>query len=500
MKSIIAILMVLVMLLSFAACGAKEDPSQDESKPSEATTTTEASAETTEGDEFEIPTTTGSAGNSTTSGTNGTGSKNTTTTKKKLAGTTAKVSEVNVGDLTNVTLPTYNVKGTKVKFLTTDTESESSKTLAADFKKAYGAELQWVSSAWNDLANNLGKMVLANNAPDVTILRSGMDFPLVAAKGLIQPYGDKVNLNTKLWSGAKWLIEENQFKGQNYILIGGVGTADNIWFNKNMMRNAGIEVLPDKLYEQGKWDWDALVKIGKQLTDTKSDKPTYGLGSDYQLLANDIMAARGSSFLKFDANGKQSLALLAPEVTEALNFYSDLYFKEKIMSPSGQEMALFLANRLGMLVQGSWLTQTNTRIGTMYKSGTIGLVPMPKWPGLEESGNLTTSSFAIPKGAKNVEGGLAFASYMRYTSVDEKTVKAKQKEIIDKGLMSEREYGYLKQASSKGFLRRSLVGDTGNWYWKPFNDLQAGDSWTTVVPKYQSQFQKCVDEYNAMLK
>lgn len=138
------------------------------------------------------------------------------------------------------------------------------------FEKKYNCKIKLVSLQWEAFNSQVATAMASGQPYDICGL-SAAHYPQSVIQGLYEPLNDYIYeddiYNAKTGIG----IDINnsryfEFKGKLY----GVSDHDDVYtpfmqvmyYNKVMFEEAELED-PLKLWQQGKWDWAALEKIGK---------------------------------------------------------------------------------------------------------------------------------------------------------------------------------------------------------------------------------------------
>ena len=488
MKRTLACLLAAILCASMAACGRNPvTPSSTESAGSalsssdvsgdSAATGGTETADTTQNTESNSPAQTTTAGK--------------TPTKATSSKPTSK-------PVVSVSLPSYNIQGQTVELLTHDSpETDASKELIARFKEAYGATLKMTNCDWASMQTVLNSRVMANNPPDVTVVRNA-DYYTYQLSGILQDISGKIDYSTPLWKDVKDINDSMKVSDKQYYAAINRWVGWYIWYNKSIMLDNGIMDTPDKLYDQGKWTVSAMRSLAKELTVRDGEKITqYGLGSDYGTLANCLEVARGATQVKRSGNTFSS-NINDPALADAFNMLYDLYAADKCMTPIDQHNNMFAKGRCAMLVEGSWLPQQRS-IKALKDKGSIGMVPFPKWEGQAEHQSGEVTCTGIPRGVKNTDKGMAFINFQRYIAIDTAQLKKSRETQKTKYSMTDKELDYQEAAADKAVV--------GSWLGIPNSPsylmammVAYGNSWSLTVEKYGPDLKKSIDELNAMVK
>ncbi len=125
-----------------------------------------------------------------------------------------------------------------------------------------------------------------------------------------------------------------------------------IWYNRELLRNAGITDMPADLYEAGSWNWDTF----QSMLDAVTGAGTRGLVlADWWALRYSWVTNNGGTIY---ADGR-FVANEDPKSVEAFQWLADNIAAEKIIFsgslPEGQgDDAMFMSNQLAFVSLGRW--------------------------------------------------------------------------------------------------------------------------------------------------
>ncbi len=303
------------------------------------------------------------------------------------------------GTSSNQDLPKVNVTEKKLKILCqSDVSGEVERANAI-----FGCELEYepTTVAWTDLGTKLAQMVLGGTPPDVYYSRE-RDFPLLAKKDLLEPLDDIFDFSGFLFEGCEYTLTGCMYDGKHYAAPARGSFGHVMWYNEKLFKEAGLET-PRELYAQGKWDWNAYLNAALEITD--KDNGIYG-GSGLRAL--DWWLTTGKDVLTFDENGLPISQLRDPDIMAAMEFWRQLSVgKYNVYSPELQSVELFKTGKIGMMIDGIWLA--NSQLTDMMIDNSANFAPMPKYPGADKTYQWANyNALSIGKDAANVEGAKAF--------------------------------------------------------------------------------------------
>ena len=216
-----------------------------------------------------------------------------------------------------------------------------------------------------------------------------------------------------------------------------------VWYNKEIFEENGLKT-PKEYYTEGNWTWDTYRELALANTvDSNSDgKPEiWGCAID---MPSMFVFTTGHDIVTL-ANGKIVNDVRNADVARAVQFYTDLYIKDKCAYDGTDSRDMFAAGQIAMLTGGMWYRSSWV---DMLKRNAIDYAPFPKDPQadkyylMEEFGN-----YYIGNTAKNPEGAAAYLTSERYHTLDK----------------TGREEGILKDFDTTGWTL-----ELDDWLWNEF--------------------------------
>jgi multiple sugar transport system substrate-binding protein len=128
-----------------------------------------------------------------------------------------------------------------------------------------------------------------------------------------------------------------------------------LWVNKTVLQNAGVTTLPNDLYAQGQWNWNAFQSMIQKV----HNKGQYGyILDDWDSVWYSWVTANAGTVYENNGNGK-FVANTDPKAVEAFKFLSDNVKAKNIIFagtlPKGQGTDLsFMAKQAAFVCAGRW--------------------------------------------------------------------------------------------------------------------------------------------------
>ncbi|MEZ3427787.1 MAG: extracellular solute-binding protein [Lachnospiraceae bacterium] len=261
------------------------------------------------------------------------------------------------------------------------------------FEEKYGGKVNVIYAAWGDMLETVLALQKAGDAPDLFEVFDESMYSVILS-GVVSPLDDlttdadysyyKVDKELFSWNGSVYAIPLKPY-------------AFYIMFNRDLFDLEGMKA-PDELFAEGNWNWSTFRDACKSLTKTVDGEPSQlGYGS-YEDTILSFMYANGGSLLNVDtANGTVTSNLNSVESQNTLNYLVEL--KDSFVY--GNDMWGWFDNGTMAMIRGK-----EYPVDTPFE---VGMVPFPT--GDDYSGkNLVVypQGMAVPAGAKNPEGAVAF--------------------------------------------------------------------------------------------
>lgn len=261
------------------------------------------------------------------------------------------------------------------------------------FEEKYGGKVNVVYAAWGDMLETVLALQKAGDAPDLFEVFDESMYNVILS-GVVSPLDDlttdadysyyKVDKSLFSWNGSVYAIPLKPY-------------AFYIMFNRDLFDLEGMKA-PDELFAEGNWNWSTFRDACKQLTKTVDGAASQlGYGS-YEDTILSFMYANGGSLLNVDTvNGTVTSNLNSVETQNTLNYLVEL--KDSFVY--GNDMWGWFDNGTMAMIRGK-----EYPVDLPFE---VGMVPFPTGDDYEGK-NLVVypQGMAVPTGAKNPEGAVAF--------------------------------------------------------------------------------------------
>lgn len=275
LKSICCLLLSFTLLASFSAC--KENPSEDSGSTETEIVYVYQNAE----------------GNEISSGSNNNQSGNKSPDNSSKNNNNSAGADG--GNMSAYKEKAKKYKGTTVRYATwKDPELNEDGPVIEAFEKEYGINVEIDMKGQTEYAFEIAGMIAADNSPDIYFANNDLPHFL----SCVQPIdAAEIDRTDPIWDQS--LLEASTINGKTYL----VNTVGNIWneaacvfYNKRLMEENSITT-PEEYYNSGKWNFDALTKVMRDVA---------ALGSDYiggYIDWENALGLTGSSYYRWE-NGK----------------------------------------------------------------------------------------------------------------------------------------------------------------------------------------------------
>ena len=262
------------------------------------------------------------------------------------------------------------------------------------FEAKYGGKVNVIYAAWGDMTETVLALQKAGDAPDLFEVYDENMYNVILS-GVVSPLDDlttdadysyyDVDKSLFSWKGSVYAIP---LKPYTFYIM----------FNRELFELEGLKA-PDELFQEGNWNWTTFKESCIALTKTVNGETTQAGFGSYKDVILPFMYANGGSLLNMDTvNGTATSNLNSVETQNTLNYLVSL--KDCFIYDNDALAKWFDVGKLGM-VRGK-----EYPVDVPFE---VGMVPFPT--GDDYSGkNLVVypQGMAVPTGAKNPEGAVAF--------------------------------------------------------------------------------------------
>ncbi|MBQ9188178.1 MAG: extracellular solute-binding protein [Clostridia bacterium] len=261
------------------------------------------------------------------------------------------------------------------------------------FEEKYGGKVTVIYAAWGDMLETVTSLQNAGDAPDLfevydetmySVILSGVAMNLDPYVTDLDYSYYKVNRETFQWKGSDYAIPLTPY-------------AFYIMYNKDLFDLEGLDD-PATMFQQGKWNWDTFRDVCKRLTKTvdgELSQVAYGSWEDTIL---SFMYANCGSLLNINTKtGEVASNLGSVQTQDTINYLIEL----KDCFIYGNDMWGWFDNGAMAMIRGH-----EYPVDFPFDTG---MVPFPTGNDYEGK-NLVVypQGMAVPNGAKNPEGAVAF--------------------------------------------------------------------------------------------
>ncbi len=200
-------------------------------------------------------------------------------------------------------------------------------------EEKYKCRIEFVNLGWQGVIDSINTSIAAGT-PECDIYLTDLQFGIPAVfNGLAQELSAIAPENSDLF-GDRQVIQPMTMEGiEGTYLFNEQGlpqTGIFLGYNATMIQDLGLED-PQQLYKDGKWTWEKfaeLCKAGTRDTDGDSVPDIYGYGGIFTDLTNGLVMNNGGSIA-----GSKTEGLSSAPVVEAFEFINRLYNVDQSARP-----------------------------------------------------------------------------------------------------------------------------------------------------------------------
>lgn len=272
------------------------------------------------------------------------------------------------------------------------------------FEDIYGAHINFVYADSNEKFIRLASMILSGDEVDMFPYELNA-LPDGVVKGQyepLDPYFDIMEIDSGLWDGMRDTIDMFEYNGSHYVVPYAVSNPILITYSRKLMKSEGLDD-PYELYLDGKWDWDAMMKMmEKFVSKAESGQTRYGINGCF---GQAVIRSTGHTVVKYE-DGKFINNINDSAIEKAENFMQKIVSKN--LYNSSWSDCFPSSNSTLFYAMGDWsLGKSNAQ----NPESDLMAVPFPKAPDAEK--NYLCCDFSAKMLVRGSQKGEAVAAYIR---------------------------------------------------------------------------------------
>ncbi len=247
--------------------------------------------------------------------------------------------EAEKGKVVTFMLPAFNY----------DDDSKWENTILQAFEEAYPeVKLERVTAAIDNWMVKL--RTSANSGDPIDVFQDGANNnPMYALRGLNQPLQNYIDMSNP--NLHKETMDTVFCYNGNYHVAVTEPDPCVVFYNKTLFENEGVDS-PAELYEAGKWNFDSLVRIAKELTYSDNNGKCWGVACNYPYI---FFGANATSMVKLDENYKYTLNISDPNLKKSLEIIQDAWYTSQWQGWESSPWSTFYNGNAAMLIDFKWV-------------------------------------------------------------------------------------------------------------------------------------------------
>lgn len=417
---------------------------------------------------------------------------NKVTSNSKTSSTSVKVDDGGLFDRAKAALPKFNLSSKEITIL-----SHANFETADILENVYGLKVKNITVSTDAVTSRFVQMVNAGTSPD---LFWNNYTPQFIAKKYVQAWDDHIDFSENIWKDIKASFDSWKLGGKHYYIYTSTTKESIVLYNNSMFQAKNLKT-PGELFKQNKWTWDTMADYAKKLTVDANNDGTpeqYGLAMDGGVM--QLIGTTGTDIVKF-VNGAPKNMLKSANITRAVNYYVDLNKNVNVLM-QGDMLDAFGRGEVAMLQSSLWVAY---HYADKIRSGEYMFTTVPRDPDADAHYCYEeTPGFYLPKGAKNIDGAVAFMYARRYGSYSDEYKEYSTKNELANNI------GFPKEGRDMlTLINKNTTGVQLAWtilgVASVRNDIISrplnGESWSTICeslsPKIDSQIKTFLSQATA---
>lgn len=423
---------------------------------------------------------------------------------------TATMNEDDASKVAEINIDAEKLENPTVKFLSSwDINPAEGQPISVElemFQTQYGGRIEFIQTTFEERYTKLSMMIQADESPDMFSAGDMDIFPKGVLSGYFQPLDPYIDFSSELWKPMSEVNDQFCANGKHYVGAINVESDCVMFYNKKTIIDNGLDD-PVELFNQGKWDWDALWKMMTQFCNREEQK----FATDGWWFEGAISLTTGKSYIGME-NGKVIHNLDNPMIEKVQKYMldmkeNDLPFPKAEFGwqivPSNIRDGKTLFYPVGVYA----LYPYNNIIQNFGEMKDVMFVPMPKCPDADNYYlPARVNGFALVKGASNPEG---VAGYLKCAMASRDSEIAKeigQRQAFDEYGWTQEQWDMLEKVNDMTAEHPAIefynavtptIADCIN---NPMKEgYNSGASWTATRDAYRGAIQMELDSVNDKL-
>ena len=358
--------------------------------------------------------------------------------------------------------------------------------LIENFKALGGAAPSCIYPVWEQRHQQLSTKISTNASPDLYKYEEGSgDWPNLITAAQVESVDNLIDYNSPLFAPLKSAFDAYKIGGKGYLIPNSIQCFRSfVLYNKTVFQNAGLET-PFQLYQKGEWTMDKMEEYAQKFTVT-----TGGTQTSIGMYCSDegpFIASTGRDFIQADASGNIVNNVKDPIIAKMMERIQRMYRDEKCLTMDASIARTMMVNGKMAMYAGAF--QNIDTLGLLPSTGVIEWVPFPKDPDADKwylDGKV--DGYFIPRGAKNVDGALAWNAMATQYNQDPSIIDsqaaaqaAKYHVTADFGTINKEMVHNSSKFAIKILLYKNFTTFYSKFYDAYWNKLIQGTSWSTIA-------------------
>lgn len=290
---------------------------------------------------------------------------------------------------------------------------------------------------WDNRYERLSELIAAGDSPDIFPFEV-VDFPYGVLNNRYQAVDDIVDLTAPKWQAAKDIMSQFELNGKHYAAFWEITLSQLLWYRDSVVKSIGAED-PQELFNQGKWDWDAMLEISRKFQASGTDEePRFAI--DGFSVPDNFVVTTGVPMI--GNNGKELVNNLHnPAVERAMTGIIATMQKENLRYPRHEinnydvNYRAWFDGKTLFLADGTWRYEEDLKDYKKrgkWSDDEIKVVPYPKDPQADKHYvQVKADPYMWCKGSENKAGVQAWIDCCATAAMDPITTEVAKEGAIN---------------------------------------------------------------------
>ena len=201
-----------------------------------------------------------------------------------------------------------------------------------EVEKQYNCKIR-ITDFYGGMEALMPRIMAGDKVADILKMLPEMWIPAAGA-GFLRPWNDVEDIVN--FYDTRWIQThlDTTLNGKNYIMEferPAEGGATVLWYNRDVLKAAGIKDDPAQMAQKGTWTWDVFREMLQKITKASANRYGLGWADVYADPGRALAISNGAKAITEGSNGKLTTTYTDSKYLAAMNFLNQIVNVDKTM-------------------------------------------------------------------------------------------------------------------------------------------------------------------------